>query len=79
MLLLRVKMDIAMIPIIIRLTGRVKMLFPFVGWKVIFQQDLWRYQANTIHGNIFEYHNKKPDETPPEIMAYCTPVVSHVN
>ena len=77
--ILRLRLDIVMIPLIIRLSGKVTLSIPFFGIKkTLYKKDLWRYQANPIHSNIFNTRTKEPDESPPEIMVYSTPVVSHV-
>ncbi|XP_033637723.1 uncharacterized protein LOC117298529 [Asterias rubens] len=68
------KMDIVMIPLIIRLTGKVTLKILWFGTKTLFKKDLWRYQANAIHKNIFDVHTKDPDTSPPEVMDYSTPV-----
>ena len=69
-------MDMVMIPLIIRLTGKVTLKIPFFGKKTLYKRDLWRYQASPVRSNIFNIHTKDPDETPPEITAYSTPVVT---
>ncbi|XP_033637389.1 uncharacterized protein LOC117298318 isoform X2 [Asterias rubens] len=69
------RLDIVMIPLIIRLSGKVTLSIPFFGIKkTLYKKDLWRYQANPIHSNIFNTRTKEPDESPPEIMVYSTPV-----
>ncbi|XP_022103294.1 uncharacterized protein LOC110986022 [Acanthaster planci] len=67
------KMDIEMIPLIIRLRAKVTLKIPFFGRKTLFSAELWRYQAPAIHGNIFDIHTKQPDKSPPEIEEYSTP------
>ncbi|XP_071798137.1 uncharacterized protein [Asterias amurensis] len=69
-----IKMDIQMIPLIIRLKGKVTLKIPFLGKKTLYQTELWRYQVDAINANIFDTHTKDPDESPPEIVAYSTPV-----
>ena len=64
-----------MIPLIIRLKGKVTLRIPFFGKKTLYKKELWRYQVDAINANIFDIHTKDPDESPPEIVAYFTPVV----
>ncbi|XP_038062441.1 uncharacterized protein LOC119732930 [Patiria miniata] len=68
------KMDIDMIPLIIRLRGLVTLKILFFGKIILFETDIWRYTSPAIHRNIFDIHTKDPDTSPPEIEAYSTPV-----
>ncbi len=68
-----------MISLIIRLSGKVTLMIPFLGRMTLYKNDLWRYQADPIHANIFDIHTKDPDKSPPELVAYSTSVVSPVN
>ena len=75
-LILSLRLDIVMIPLVLRLTGKVTLKIPFLAKVTLYERDLWRYQANPIHKNIFDIHTKDPDTSPPEVVAYSTPAVS---
>ena len=69
-----------MIPLEIRLralvTLKIKLIFKTFK-KTLFKADLWRYQAPAINKNIFDVHTRQPDNSPPKIEEYSTPVVSY--
>ena len=73
---LRLKMDVHMIPLIIRLKGLVTVKILFFGRIVLFEKEIWRYEAKKIWGNIFDIHTKDPDKSPPEVKDYSTLKVS---
>ncbi|XP_038050876.1 uncharacterized protein LOC119724026 [Patiria miniata] len=68
-----IKMDVEMIPLIIRLRALVTLKIPLLGKITLFKGDIWRYQVPTMRQNIFDIHTKEPDKSPPAIEKYSTP------
>ncbi len=66
------RMDIQVIPLIIRLKIKVTTRFPFK--LTLYDKELFRWQANAMVGNVFNNHIKDHDDSPPVVMAYSTPV-----
>ncbi|XP_064643636.1 uncharacterized protein LOC135497734 [Lineus longissimus] len=71
----RVRMDIVLIPLILKLKALVTLEVNlwFISFRVVlFRALIWKYQAPSIRGNIFDTHGNENDDSGPIFEAHAT-------
>ena len=62
-------MDVVLVPL--RLQLLVRLLVKILGFeKIIISRVLWEYTTPAIRGEIFNFNDAEPDETPPAFSVY---------
>ena len=71
-------MNLDLIPLTMTLYGKVKIDLGWFGSKTVFKKRIWHYQTPKIQKEIFNIHNKEPDESPPQFVEFTTSTVGRL-
>ena len=66
-----VRLDMEVIPLTLSMNAYLTFEEPIFGSKItMYNKNVWRYSARMTRSNIFDTHNRRPDESPPSFQDY---------